>query len=382
MFISDTHLPQLLPAHAYHDEAWYEREVEKALLPAWHVVATSGDFPRDGSFVSLKLLGRPLLLRRDGGEIHGFLNVCPHRFATLTDAPRGCTAVLKCGYHGWEFDGCSGATRRIPDAPAFRPLEKGQLGLTQVQVEVCGGLVFVSVGQPQQSVTTQLAACDCDPAVHTSQHGEIGRREVLLPVNWKVAVENTLESYHVAEVHPRTFTTAPPENACRHELTTAGSCFSGPGDTRRTVVGLERLLLGRLGLSRHGGYRHTHLHPTFTLAATDSFAILLSFLPESARLTRLVVAWFARQSGSSRTLADRLLRIWAGMQSRFWLQVVGEDAAIVPRVQAGLEATAQPGGGLISRREERIVHFQRWLLDRLELPVPVAAQPMSQGAVP
>jgi hypothetical protein len=38
----------------------------------------------------------------------------------------------------------------------------------------------------------------------------------------------------------------------------------------------------------------------------------------------------------------------------------------LPQVQAGIESPRHPGSGLISRREVRIVHFQRWLLDHLE----------------
>jgi phenylpropionate dioxygenase-like ring-hydroxylating dioxygenase large terminal subunit len=50
---------------------------------------------------------------------------------------------------------------------------------------------------------------------------------------------------------------------------------------------------------------------------------------------------------------------------RFWKRVLREDFAILPQVQAGVESARHPGPGLISRREERIVHFQRWLLDRM-----------------
>jgi len=36
----------------------------------------------------------------------------------------------------------------------------------------------------------------------------------------------------------------------------------------------------------------------------------------------------------------------------------------MPGVQAGMAAPAQPSGGLISAREERIFHFQRHVLER------------------
>ena len=368
MFISDTHLPQLLPAKAYSDEDWYAREVADVLVPAWHAVAATNQFPNDGSFVSFELLGNPVVLRRDEGVIRAFLNVCPHRSAKVTNESSGCAAILKCGYHGWEFDGQTGQTKRIPDAPSFRPMKKGALGLLKFKVEVCGGIVFVSVGKPSESVAAQLQASGCEAVARTSDTNCIGRTEVSLDVNWKVAVENTLESYHIAEVHPRTFGDAPIEDACSHDLLVDSTAFTGPGDHRWVVRKIEGIILQGMGLKRRGDYRHTHVHPTFTIAATDSFTILWSYLPESAKRTRVIVNWFARQKQGCAMLPNWLMRQWARIQSPFWLKVFAEDRLAVQRVQSGLEAVNQPGCGLISRREERITHFQRWLLNQLGQP--------------
>jgi hypothetical protein len=70
------------------------------------------------------------------------------------------------------------------------------------------------------------------------------------------------------------------------------------------------------------------------------------------------------QSGTNR-IGDFLARRMAASELAVWKRVVDEDLAIVPLVQAGLESPTHPGTGLISRREERITHFQRWLLARL-----------------
>jgi hypothetical protein len=45
--------------------------------------------------------------------------------------------------------------------------------------------------------------------------------------------------------------------------------------------------------------------------------------------------------------------------------VWGEDLQLLPKVQKGALSVEHPGSGLISRREERIPHFQRWLLTQL-----------------
>jgi hypothetical protein len=50
--------------------------------------------------------------------------------------------------------------------------------------------------------------------------------------------------------------------------------------------------------------------------------------------------------------------------------------AILPQVQAGIESPRHPGPGLISRREERITHFQGWLLERMGLGAAEVESPM------
>ena len=374
MFLSDTHLPQLLPPSAYTDPTWYITEREHVLAPAWHAVATTSQFPRDGSFVTFDLFGYPIVLRRHGSVIRGFLNVCAHRLAKLTSQPTGYCSALRCGYHGWEYDEVSGATKKIPDAPSFKPLEKGMLGLTSVRVETCGGLVFATLSEDAPCMAQSLLACGIDVACKISSMGCLGMREIYFPVNWKVAIENTMESYHVEEVHPRTFKRAPAEEQCSHELFPSVSVFRGPGDTVPWIQRLEGVLLSGAAVPHTGGYRHTHLYPTCTLAETDTFTIVLSFLPESADRTRLFMSWFGSQRAGASAVWNSLIRSWGRVQSGFWLKVVNEVLSMLPTVQQGLASPSHPGTGLISRREERITHFQRWILDRMHTDT-TATQP-------
>ncbi len=136
------------------------------------------------------------------------------------------------------------------------------------------------------------------------------------------------------------------------------------------ISAVEGLLLSKLGHARSGKYEHIHHHPTFTLARTDCFSIAISFLPNSSRTTRVFVSWFAQQTAKGCNCTNWMLRRWGAMQSSFWLKVVREDARAVIGVQSGIDGALRSGGesekrGLISIREERIFHFQKWLADRL-----------------
>ena len=72
-------------------------------------------------------------LFRIGDDIHAILNVCPHKGAPLCEGPQcGTTAwsekaefishrdneILRCAWHGWEFDIRSGASLVDPDVKA------------------------------------------------------------------------------------------------------------------------------------------------------------------------------------------------------------------------------------------------------------------------
>src|SRR5437868_1689071 len=55
MFISDTHLPQLIAPRDYTSPEQFNRENERLFLPAWHCVGSLSDLPRDGDFFTTKI---------------------------------------------------------------------------------------------------------------------------------------------------------------------------------------------------------------------------------------------------------------------------------------------------------------------------------------
>jgi phenylpropionate dioxygenase-like ring-hydroxylating dioxygenase large terminal subunit len=364
MFVSDTHLPHVLPPAAYTDQAWFERELEAVLRPAWWAVALAQELPGEGSFVTFDHLDGPVLLRRSGGRIHAYRNVCPHRLAKLTAKSCGTCPVLRCEYHGWEFDE-SGATRRIPEAPNFRPLEKGRLGLDRLRVEMVGAVVFLSFVADAPSVRDWLGAEEYARIADgiPSSAFPIWRQDYDVPVNWKVLVENSLESYHVGTVHAGSIGASPGEDDCRHELWDGGSRFTVRSPAS-TWVGLKGRVARWLGNTGSPDYSHSHIHPGLLRVSIDLGGGFQSVVPTGPRSCRMVYRSVIGQSGTNR-IGDFLARRMAASELAVWKRVVDEDLAIVPLVQAGLESPTHPGTGLISRREERITHFQRWLLARL-----------------
>ena len=60
-------------------------------------------------------------------------------------------------------------------------------------------------------------------------------------------------------------------------------------------------------------------------------------------------------------LSPTRTRVLANWARKYYTRVGAEDAAIVAEVQRGLSAGRRPAGGVISAREERCWHFQRYI---------------------
>ncbi len=225
-------LPQILKPDDYHLPAQHQRELQRLFLPAWHYVATLSDLAGEGDYITTTLLGRPLILWEIEGQVRAFLNVCPHRFTILTNKSRGrAEKILKCQYHGWEFDEC-GDTQRIPDARSFRPMEKGELGLKAYRTATCGRLIFVTLDDEAPPLEEFLSPCwDLMQSLFAVQHRDVLELDYEVDCNWKVKIENTLESYHVDLVHPTTFHEMPAAENCSEQLEPNWTSFAAREET-------------------------------------------------------------------------------------------------------------------------------------------------------
>ena len=96
---------------------------------ALHVVAPVSDIP-PGSRKLVTVRGRPIAIFNIGGEYFGLLNRCPHqggnlyagRLTGLLEAPAPGKYVysrqgeiLRCPWHGWEFDVRTGQSYCDPE---------------------------------------------------------------------------------------------------------------------------------------------------------------------------------------------------------------------------------------------------------------------------
>lgn len=360
MFTHQHHLRHLLRPEHYTSEAQYRAELRHLFRPAWHPLATAGELARPGDFRTFELLETPILLRNFDGELRAFLNVCPHRHSKLTEEACGNTERLRCRYHGWEFNK-DGTTGKIPDAKAFRPWDRENSCLRRFRVETCGDLVFVNLGDGSVSLREWVGPLwDVWEAGYGGAYRHAATWERDFACNWKVVLENSLESYHIPEVHPKTFKDFPPEDNAWHELTERFTSFRTvpPADFAGRA---QNWIVRRLGQPVTNEYRHRVLHPHATGSSLDVYRMMQCVFPTGPATCRYRCILFTLRGHRRNPVARVLARGLKSLATAIAKKVFAEDGSIYTGVQKGMAASPFPG--VVGTREERVYYFQKYVLD-------------------
>ncbi len=87
-------------------------------MPSPHRVCRVSELPAGGRLI-IELAGKSIGVFNVGGTYHALRNICPHQFAPLCEgkitgyAPHSAVgeynwaapgAIIRCPWHGWEFD--------------------------------------------------------------------------------------------------------------------------------------------------------------------------------------------------------------------------------------------------------------------------------------
>jgi phenylpropionate dioxygenase-like ring-hydroxylating dioxygenase large terminal subunit len=365
MFIHDTHLPQVLTPEEYTSEDHLDKEMGALFHDGWQLVGALPDIPNDGDYITFQLFDKPLIVwNRDGG-IHAFLNVCPHRFSMLTHNACGqAKERLRCQYHGWEYDE-TGNTRKIPDARSFKPMPHGELGLTKFHAETVGQLIYVNLSENPLTLREQLGpGYEVAEKLFADDLRMILSMDYEVECNWKIKIENSLESYHVDFVHPNTFKETPEAEICFHELQPGWTTYK---TRQRAVSEIEHrmnLLVHRLARADFDGeYKHYHYYPSMMFGKMGLFTFAETVFPISPHRTRIFGKFFVYSGPRGRLGSYLLYRGLKRWGRKFWPKVVEEDTSVMPDIQKGMQSGQHPSRGLISIREERLFHFQEYIRD-------------------
>src|SRR6056297_1382954 len=199
-----------LPNEHYVDDGIFMEERDAVLYQSWSGIGVTADVPEPGDARPIEFLGMPLLLIRDkDGDVRVFQNTCRHRGMVLVTEPKKIEGAIRCPYHSWCYStkGKLVATPHVggPGMNTHEDMPKSDLGLIEVPSHIWMGVIFINASgtaAPFEEVHAGLLDRWKEFDVPLYHGGEDSTFTLDVQTNWKLAVENYCESYHLPWVHP------------------------------------------------------------------------------------------------------------------------------------------------------------------------------------
>ena len=341
-----------LPAASYRDPAWLAAETDRIWHGDWVFVTTEDALPAPGDQLPVVVGNQPvLLLRNQSGELAAVSNLCAHRGTLLVEEPTN-NKRIQCPYHAWTYDD-AGRLLAVPFASGGA-VDRSSHCLPAYRVDSWHGLVFVSLDRDVEPLAARFAALESHVAgrgLDALHHRSAYEGTEMWACNWKIAVTNAMESYHLFKVHPATLEPATPTRGAYYitgsaRATATGGAVEGGGDYL-----LISLPPGFVGVLTPGSFVWLAVHPV----GTDRCAVRTGGAYAATRqrgALRRLVRWFTR-AAETFPQADFL----------------AEDKTICERIQRGVAGDFRPGPLLpIERVVEDFGHYLNWRINDVEPP--------------
>jgi phenylpropionate dioxygenase-like ring-hydroxylating dioxygenase large terminal subunit len=190
----------------YVDQAIFENETEAIFARTWQFVAHESELKKPGDFKRASVAGRPLLIvRSEDRKVRGFFNTCRHRGSIVEERAAGNCHVFKCPYHHWRYSTLGSLVNATMPKGYGGWFSRGDYGLIPIpRMESLFGLIFVSLDAEIRPLAEYLDRPR--PHLEYQMGGSVAWEMVdsysyQIRANWKLFMENTVESYHANFLH-------------------------------------------------------------------------------------------------------------------------------------------------------------------------------------
>jgi len=364
-----------IPPWTYNHPQMTRLEHERILLPSWQIVCHVNSIPKPGDYTTFEFGPENVVVIRDhAGVIRAFHNVCRHRGARIVEGSGSCN-LLRCPYHGWTY-ALDGSLRGLPVRESFPDIDLSAHGLLPVRTEILLGFVFVCLrGEPEPLAQAWA------PFLPDFTHYRLEEMVPLGPifteewdVDWKVAFDNYLESYHVPAGHPGLFRMFTPDYEGMVVLPNGVTRGISRMRDRPSPKWSERLyakfvdVVSDLPEFERRSWRFYSMLPNLGVDVFPDQMDFFQVLPRGPGKCAIRMGVFGlpderREMRALRYLCNRINRV-----------VQREDEELCRRVQQGLLSSSyQPGP--LSEHEVCVLQFH----DLIRSRIPAALEPTPPG---
>lgn len=358
-----------MPNAAYTDQALFEFERDYIFANNWTALAFA-DQLENGSVRPLDFMGLPFLISKTKkGQIKVFHNVCSHRGMKLVQEQKKTNGLVVCPYHSWTYslEGELKATPHIGGVGVHQAngFDCVNHGLREIRSHVWLGIIFINL-------SGDAAEFEQDARVVLQRYrelmGESGEKltraassdpglTMDLECNWKLAIENYLEAYHLPFIHPGLNSYSPLSahyneiigEKCSGQIT---STFDHKLDSENPLP-----LFPDWNNTRMETGEYPALYPNLLLGfqANHLFALIILPLTPTQSREELMIFYVGDEANTDRFAETRKSNLEA------WIRVFNEDIDPCERMQVGRHSPGYHGGAFSPVHDTCSHHFHKWI---------------------
>jgi choline monooxygenase len=365
-----------LPNECYTNVQYLMIEREKVFKDKWTVVGLGSSVPNPGDAKPYNLLGIPLIILRDKeSRIRVFHNVCSHRGFKLLDEPCSLKNVLRCPYHFWSYDfgGKLIATPHIGglNIHASDKFDKSKSNLKEVRSKVWMDIIFININNNEIEFNEYVKPLEDRWSKFISKEDQnllvysrdSGYFSLDVKCNWKFAIENYCESYHLPTIHPELNRIS---NISDHyHIQGLPNRFAGQGSKKYYQLINESKTFDNFknwpkNLSKNSEY--IALFPNVMIGLHIDHFYVFWLEPISVNKTKEHLAMYYVGDNSANG------KEFEGMRKeneRIWKNVMSEDIKAVEGMQEGRNSPAYNGGNFSPVMDNPTHQFHMWVANNL-----------------
>ena len=359
-----------LPNEHYIDDKIFQEEKESVLFSNWSAIGFAKDTPKVGDVNPITFLGMPLLVVRDNDKkVRVYQNTCRHRGMVLISEKRNIRGTIRCPYHSWCYglDGQLRSTPHVggPGQNTHPDIKRNELGLVEIRSHVFMDVVFVNISNNAASfeevhsdIINQWQEFD-----KPLYHNEDSSFELTVKSNWKLAVENYCESYHLPWIHPELNKVSNIND--HYHIQGLPNRFAGQGSKKyeQPVKGnkkFESFPNWDKGMLKNSEYIALFPNVMIGLHIDHFYVFWLEPISTNKTKEHLEMYYVGNDSANGEELKDMRRE-----NSRFWKDVMSEDIKAVEGMQDGRNSPVYNGGNFSPVMDNPTHQFHKWVASNL-----------------
>ncbi|MDZ5079207.1 aromatic ring-hydroxylating dioxygenase subunit alpha [Nesterenkonia sp. HG001] len=371
------------PGDTYTDPEIFAQEQAAIFEKMWNCVLRADSLPSAGEWKKVTI-GREeiIVVRTRRSGIAAYYNVCRHRGMRVCTTDQGRSKTLQCGYHAWTY-ALEGELVAAPNLTSMPDVDNKAYGLRPVHVREWLGYVWVCLADIPP---------DFDQAVLGEVRTSFGEVESIdnygienlacgdtktydVQANWKLIIENFMECYHCATIHPE-LTEVIPEFAeglasQRENGEVHGAAFGSEIDGF-TVDGSSGVSeLPAIAPDQERKYYAITVRPQVFINTVPDHVILHRMFPVSESRTIVECDWLF--------LPEVVEQIRAGSLDvsksvELFHRVNQQDFEACEQTQPSMSSKVYASGGALVPSEHHISEFHDWWYEALGWRAPKEAR--------